>query len=264
MSTEKRASLARAKELLSSPDQNAIRYAALDLRLCMEAITYEKLRGYASIIPEEVLAKWQPPQAVKALLEFEPNGDKSFTLFAGIEDRYGEPAKQMHLVGEHRALGYGWLRKHYNKVGHLLHVQSSSKSISSEDTKKSAVYLNEVVTDLEQVLAGKILSGALREVFEFKCKVCGQPVVCNVKATTKSNKAVCLNPQCAAEYFATISENGDACFALKVTEFDCQSCQALIPVENRKLEIGFTFKCGSCGLSHVIESRTWSYSREDS
>lgn len=101
----------RANSLIEEGTAVSLRYAALELRFCMEAITYEKLEASAKHIPPDIIDKWQPPQAVKALLEHEPKTDKGFILFAGIEEEYGVPSNNMQFVGEHKAFNLGWLRR---------------------------------------------------------------------------------------------------------------------------------------------------------
>lgn len=256
MPIDKRSCYAQAKELLSAPGTNHLRYAALELRLCMELLTYEKLRSFSEVVPESVLNTWQPPQAVKALLEFEPNADKSFTLFAGIESEYGVPSKDMKYVGQHNSLSLKWLKKHYNKIGNLLHASNSGGDI---DESKARSYLAEVIIDLEQPLQGNITGGSFKEVYSFRCGWCQQLVVCNVQAVSKSNKATCLNPQCCGEYHTKILPTGEAQFEPMVTKFDCIKCQAEIPIENRKLNVGIVFACPTCKTKHKIEDRQWGY-----
>ncbi len=264
MSVDKRSCMARARQLLSTEEPNAVRYAALELRLCMEAITYEKLRSFSSSVnPHFVLAKdWQPPQAVKFLLEFEPQADKSFTLAMGVEDEYGQPAKQMNFFGEHKALPYKWLRKHYNKIGKILHVPTTD-SEHVEDPKNHVTYLEQVIKDFEEVVAANILGGRIGDVFEFTCEVCKKNIICNADATTKTHQAVCPHHQCGAEYLATIMSGGQCSFALKVSDFDCIRCKSSIPLENHKLVIGLKFACASCGQRHQIVTREWAYSTEE-
>lgn len=263
MSTDKRSCMVRAKQLLETAQPHAIRYAALELRMCMEALTYEKLRAFSSMIPESVLTTWQPPQAVKTLLQFEPHADQSFFLEAGIEEQYGQPAKHMHYIGTHNAIGYKWLRKHYHKLGSLLHAPVANSGLVA-NTLEQVVYLNEVIAELDKAIAGNILGGSIREVFQFECTVCNQLIVSNAKTTTKSRQVVCLNPQCGAEYFASIAFDGLLSVQLKVSEFDCINCKELIPIENRRLNIGVKFECSSCGQCHVIVNRTWHYGAEKS
>lgn len=49
--------LARAKALLASGDAASLRYTCLELRFCMEAVTYDKLSAYAPRLPPNILKK---------------------------------------------------------------------------------------------------------------------------------------------------------------------------------------------------------------
>jgi predicted RNA-binding Zn-ribbon protein involved in translation (DUF1610 family) len=228
----------------------------------MEAITYQKLKAFSSTIPEDLLAIWQPPQAVRALLEFEPQGDQSFSIAAGLEDEPGKPAKTMHFVGHHKALSLKWLRKHYNKVGNMLHVPTGGRLVEELLDDKVA-YLKEVIADLEDAVASTITGGSIKTVYSFECKNCKLPVVANAEAVRKTGRAVCLNPQCGAEYFGVQNE-GQMTFAPMVTQFDCVQCSAEIPIENKKLRIGLEFKCPKCGEKHTIVGRQWQYGNAES
>lgn len=236
-----------------------LRYAALELRFCLEAITYEKLRAVSSRLPDSVLNKWQPPQAVKALLEYEPDSDKGFVLFAGTEEEYGKPSKNMQFIGEHKTFSLKWLRKHYNKLGGLLHFSQSQKTAGSETDESTTAYLREVLNDVENVLSSTIIGCTLATVHEFECSCCGDMVVCNKEAAFKSRRAQCLNPNCNAEYYAIDLETDNPGFVLMVTEFDCIQCKARIPIQNRMIDIGLKFSCDDCGTKHQIMDRQWSY-----
>lgn len=257
--------MARAQSLLAQSTPESLRYAALELRLCIEALTYEKLRAFSNMVPEEVLKTWQPPQAVKALLEFEPSADRTFVLYAGREEEYGKPAKEMKYVGKHSSLRLGWLRKHYNKLGNLLHA-SAAGDTQSQDVETLKAYLAEVISDLKEPLESTITRGTFRDVYNFTCSECGKPVVCNAKTVREKNKAVCLNPQCKAEYFANVNETGQAAFRLMVTTFECaaEGCDGVAQIENRKLDVGVEFACPKCGLKHVIAHRQWGYGPNES
>jgi len=181
MSLDKHSCMTRAKALLSAPTAENLRYAALELRLCMEAITYEKLRSFAERIPESVLRTWQPPQAVKALLEFEPDADRSYTLSFGAEEAYGVPPKVMQVMGTHNALPLSWLRKYYNKLGRFLHSPSPG-SRQSPPPEDLAGELMKIVADLEAPLASTITGGTFGEVCTFSCARCESIVVKNAAA----------------------------------------------------------------------------------
>jgi predicted RNA-binding Zn-ribbon protein involved in translation (DUF1610 family) len=260
MSLDKRSCMARAQALMAEASHESLRYAALELRLCIEALTYEKLGAFSKMVPEEVLRTWQPPQAVKALLEFEPRADRTFVLYAGIEEEYGKPAKDINYVGKHSSLRLGWLRKHYNKLGNLLHVPAVGDQ-RAPNVSGLKEYLAEVVADLQEPLQSTITGGTFREIFSFTCSECGKPVIANVDTVREKNKAICLNPQCKAEYFAQVNETEQATFQLIVTVFECadESCDGTVSVENRKLDVGVEFKCPKCRLRHEIVHRQWGY-----
>jgi len=132
----KRQCLDRAQNMLSKEDDSFLRYACLELRFCMEAITYEKLNAYSSYVPAKVFNKWQPAHALKVLLQFEPNADENFTMYVSPESSPGVPTGKRTNFGEHRTFKLNWLKKNYNKLGSYLHMPKNLDSLK-ENIKKS-------------------------------------------------------------------------------------------------------------------------------
>lgn len=259
MPQDKYSCMAKAKELLVDETEYLnLRYAALELRMCMEFLTYEKLRSYSDVIPATVLATWQPPQAVKALLEFEPRADQTFTLHIGKQDGPGQPAKEMHYLGTHAALPFRLLRKHYHKLGNLLHAPTKPET-SSLDAAKTLTYLQEVVADLEAPLNSNILSCTLRNTWSFTCAQCGNVLVRNAESLSQDSAVACFTPGCDAEYQAELSPDGEAIFKPVLSHFECLQCKADIAISPKKLKIGASFKCSACGKEHGIVGHTWKY-----
>lgn len=250
----------RAKALIETGDRISLRYAALELRMAMEFLTYKKLDATCSHIPKYVVDAWQPPQAVKALLEFDPHGDKGFKIFAGIEEGYGKPANEMKFVGEHKSLDLKWLRKHYNKVGKYLHGYRTTNDLMSDSELKK--YLREVASAVEEANSGNIRGGTFIQPFEITCEVCKQPFVVAKHSLDNTSKFYCFNSNCRAEYYGKLTGENSAQFSLMATEFDCGSCSAKIRVENRHLKIGYKFKCGECNTEHQLVSNTWGYAAD--
>lgn len=253
--------LKRAKELLGRGNPEDIRYAALEIRMAMEAITYEKLRSYAKNIPEDELATWQPPQAVKVLLEYDEHADESFLLYVGEETTFGQRPDKMHCMGSHQSLGLKWLKKHYNKIGGYLHFPHPLKK-SAQASSEITAYLNSVLVEVEKAASSRILGVSLAEVYTFSCVKCERTVTANKRRTEATQKAKCINPQCGAEYFAQPSGDGFK-FILEITNFECINCKEPNPIENRKLEVGLDFSCLKCGKTHKIASRGWNYGIPD-
>lgn len=258
MRLDKRSCMQRAEFLLQRQEPEALRYAALELRTCMESITYEKLRTYASMVSDSVRAKWQPPQAVKALLEFEPDGDRSFSIHVGKQEHVGVPAKNMQFLGQHNALSLKWLRKHYNKVGNLLHASTADHK-GTVDLPMVRSYLLEVVADLKPVLSSSIIAARFAEVYTFECVECKGTVVANKKAIQAGKRAECFRPDCGAEYAVTITSADEPLIELCRTVFKCMGCDATVSFSDKKVDIGFSFRCSSCGKSHRVVGHHWIY-----
>lgn len=82
--------LDKAEAWLKSDDPDALRYAALDLRMAIEHWFYDIRASYIAWIPEEIVRKWQPHQIMKAILEVDPSAltDKRLAIGAEGTDDY--------------------------------------------------------------------------------------------------------------------------------------------------------------------------------
>jgi hypothetical protein len=258
MRFDKRSCLKRAEDMLAAGDDSALRYACLELRFCMEAIVYAKLELYSGRLPKKIFSKWQPPQAMRALLAIEPHAAENFELAFSWESAPGVPEGQPVSLGQHRSINPGWLRKHYNKLGNLLHIPPPGSGSANRSPAEIREYLQGVVAELAPVVASRI-DTSLASTISFECSECGELVVCNSEGVVESRRATCLNPACEAEFFAVDDQGGGLSFKLVASYFDCHNCNEKTPVENRKLATGLCFKCRQCGVEYKIMGRKWAY-----
>lgn len=126
MDFHKRACLKRARARIAEASPEALRYACLELRFCIESICYDKLRLYAKHIPPEVLSTWQPRRVVETLREYDPHANSNYTFTKWRNDQNGNPIKRS-FTGHHVALSGAVLNKHYNKLGGFLHVPTPAQ-----------------------------------------------------------------------------------------------------------------------------------------
>jgi hypothetical protein len=254
--------LERAKRLLASGDAAALRYVGLELRFCLEAVTYEKLRAYSSRLPADVLARWQPPQAVAALLELEGEAEEEYTVAVGIQ-RDSE-IKPLEVIGEHRTFTSAWLRKHYNKLGSFLHLPNENRSVGSGPSVASEglrEYLAEVLKECERIVDTSITS-TLAPIVEFTCQLCQRKIVANAESARRRGRVVCLDGACAAEHIVVTGEDGSLYCRPSGNSFACQGCghEGLVPT---KLQAkGHEFACVKCGRRHKLVDQVWRYSVE--
>ena len=79
---------------LESGHDYALSYAALELRMAMEAITYDRAAAFKDEFPVEEYDTWQPKKVMNVLLEIDPTADKDSSLAVGLEERHGVPVKR--------------------------------------------------------------------------------------------------------------------------------------------------------------------------
>lgn len=264
--TEKRQALKAAQELLSRNDDELLRYAALELRRCLEAVVYEKLWAYRDRVPADVAHTWQPPQAFRALLLMEPDAEDTSTICVAPEKQPGVPP-----AGPYRTLGVdhrprsGWLNKTYNKLGALLHAQwPFARHSKRADPKDVRAYLQRVGSELEPFVH-RSLTVTLATVIDFQCSVCGTTVRANALGIDRAGEVTCLNPGCGSRFFA-VREDDDFTFHLDASTAACPDCKQEIALPAQKLVFGYQFSCAACGCEFKVVDQIWQFQKvnEDS
>ena len=255
--------LERARNLLSTADDDALRYACLELRFCIEAIIYQKLDVYTNYVPAAVFKKWQPTHALKMLLQFEPDADEDFTLYVSPESEPGKPTGNWTCLGEHRTIKASWLNKNYNKLGSYLHVKmNNTRPVETqEELSKIRTDIERIFSELEPVVNCDMLAVPLATRVQFKCQACDQLSFVNRTVLRRAGRATCINQQCGAEYNASEGKDGRWQFKLAMTPFKCLKCEKINFLQSRRVDIGIRFRCNRCGEVHHITDVQCSYER---
>jgi hypothetical protein len=90
--------LACAEDELASADDERLKYAALELRMAMESLTYDRALAYKEGFPPAEYQSWQPRKVMALLLEIDLNADKDSSLAFGIEPALGVTPDEMPSV----------------------------------------------------------------------------------------------------------------------------------------------------------------------
>src|SRR5689334_18183442 len=80
-----RESLIRGKAELAANNPHRLRYAALELRDAMEALTYDRALAFKDDIPPEQYKTWQPRKLMAVLLDIDPLIGMTSTIAFGLE-----------------------------------------------------------------------------------------------------------------------------------------------------------------------------------
>ncbi len=258
---EKRDALKRAEELLAQDDADSLRYVALELRRCVEAVVYEKLWAYRDRIPAEAARTWQPPQAFKALVLMEPGAASTSRVGVAPQKELGVPPEgPYHPLGVDVRPGIAWLNKTFNKLGSFLHADwpySRKKPRKRGETGRE--YLESVVQDLRPFVE-KSFTSTLALLVTFHCSVCGTEIRANAAGVEAAGEVTCLNADCGCRFLAT-KENDQILFQLDATVANCPECEGAIELPNQKLRIGHTFACAGCGVEYEIVEQGWHFNK---
>lgn len=190
---EARAALKRAKEEIESADGARLRYAALELRLAIEALTYDRAQAFKKELPPAEYATWQPRQLLKVLLEIYPEADKGRTLSIGFS--------KMHSLGTEVVFDLKAVKEHYDALGSYLHVPTLKQAEEGRifhDHQKTISRCKEIVELIETVLASPHWNSTLGEFSAMACTRCGKAIRRRLPADKGDTEAKCF--ECGAKY----------------------------------------------------------------
>lgn len=250
--------LQRASALIAQGDVAALQYAALELRLAIEALTYEKADSYRRYLPESFFAKtWQPPQLLERLTRIDPIADQSFTLRMSGPVNPGEAPdpESWQMVGEHRALSVAWLRKRYNMLGSMLHLPVFG---GQQDIAEMRSRIESIASAIATSGTSTISGMSTAPIVSADCALCTGRIVASVPWVQSERTAFCLNPACEAEYNAEMAGEV-AQFELRAYYHNCQ-CGNRMTFESRKLRDDQGWHCEACGQLYRVSQR-WDLAR---
>lgn len=260
--------------LLSQGDAQALTYAALECRLTIELICYERLVISYDKLSHDELRRWQPKDVVEQVVEDANElADKGFTISISktpISDT-SKPTTQSEFenlayvkIGEQAAVDLKKVGRLWHSLSNVaLHVSiPSSKDDPLSiygDVKKIKKKVEQTLEELEKLKAGNLLSGSFGANCCFTCASCGIEIKRTQKLLSHGRIIYCPNPQCDESYLVH-QEGADFFFNIRVVQPVCQSCKRQFDVPLKVIEqlrFGKTCEvaCGTCGAKNFMELR---------
>lgn len=245
-----RDALARAKSEIDSTDSERLKYAALELRMAIEAVTYERAQSYGDELPPSAYQTWQPKKLMQELLEIEPRADKPSSIAYGIQDVPGEPAKHMTFLGGEQVFGLKAIKGHYDALGSYLHSpmlkQLEDKGVV--DVARLKERCAEIVNALEDVLSSPVFNINFGSFTSIECmnSDCGKPIRKRHPHGVEVLAAKCY--ECNAEYEITADASGQWLWRPMVEEVSCptESCGEVIKLWKHEIKSGSHWRCNGC------------------
>lgn len=251
---EARNSLARVKQNLNDHDSNHTRYAALDLRIALESLIYERAGLYSEELCGKKLSTWQPGKLLTILLEIDPFADKGGEMSVGTEEEYGKSAPAMHSLGRERTLSLKEIKTYYDRLGSYLHAptreQVSSGKVATPERMTECCA--ELLTILEEVLYSPVFNLNFRVKSEITCGKCGEKILRRLPPGGGTVVANCIN--CSAQYNVTFEGAGDAVWTPLLQSIKCanEHCDESIDLWESDIKEGAKWTCSGCNRKNII------------
>ncbi len=236
--------------LLSEGTKKSLTYAALECRLTIELICYERLKISYDYISHADLKKWQPRNVIEQVAE-EANEDVASTFTISISTTPATEGSEPKTQEDYEALSYvpigtqaGFnirkLGKLWNALSNVaLHVslpeqKNDQISIYGDiDSTKSKVI--EVIEELKKFKDGNLITSGFGKEYSFECNTCGTTLKRKLNLLKNGQVINCISPSCQESYDIYIQ--GDQAFhSRRVFETPCNECNSNVQIPQRQVE----------------------------
>ncbi len=238
--------LEKAEKLLASPDNDDLIYACLELRKCIEALSYELLKGYLPEVPLKAIDVWQPDKVMRELLRIDSGADRTARLRMKREGRDGEPDGPWIELGEDRRMKTQWASKSYQRLGSYLHVPTIKQdregaSLDFEEVRKRVGTIRDV---LQHILSATIWNANFAVSVAFSCSNCEAPIKRRSEILEKGEPIECGN--CGQLYDAEDHSNGNYFFVPHAVSWNCEACGEPRSIMQSLVKVGADVSCPKC------------------
>jgi len=243
-----RSCLARARLELAAEEAFRGRYAALELRMAMEALTYDRAKAYEAEIPPNELSTWQPRKLMELLIEIDPRAGNDSSLSFGSEETPGVAATKMHFLGSEKVLSLAVLKKHYDALGSFLHLPTLKQMEGGGDIDWTKVRMrcDEIASAVEEAVASPVFNITFGEFSQIACAECGQPVRKRVPPGLAGASASCFN--CGVGYRLKPAPGDQVEWIPDQQEVKCgtEGCDHVFAVWKSHIAVGRHWTCPKC------------------
>jgi hypothetical protein len=243
-----RSALASALSELASNEDQRLKYAALELRMAIESVTYDRALAYKSEFPPHEYETWQPKKIMLILLEIDSSADSDSSLSFGIEPSPAEKPEIMKPLGDEVVFNLQIIKKHYDALGSYLHAPSLKQIHSGlrSDYNKMRLRCEEIASVLERVLASPVFNSTFGIFSSFDCSECKARIRRRMSRGSNSLEIDCFN--CLASYTLTRIPDGQIRIDPHQQDILCANADCGHPkiLLRREVVNGRAWTCGKC------------------
>lgn len=257
----------RIKALLNDDTEASVTYAALEARLALEKVCYDRLRQCHDYISHAQLKRWQPRQVVNTLLkEVDQHATQTRTLQISKnpvrpdvkpeDDEYVE-------IGTEIGFDPKYVEKLWNALARLaLHVRlpehKDDHIPAYGDKVETRAKVEEVIVELERLSKTTMTFSGIGEGVSFVCE-CGEKNIRRVALLREGQSVSCVNANCQHTYIVHMDEN-ETLFEPDMFSIKCHECGTVVHIPRRGLmtlkydQLGSCF-CPTCNRKNFFQWR---------
>lgn len=263
------------KSLLLEDTIESLTYAALESRLTIEYLCYERFKLSYSYISTEDLKNWQPKHIVKQISdEINENIEKGFTISISTEPLSGKlPTSKEEYesieytpVGRQSALNLNKLHSFWHGFSNIaLHIpvpnigSGDINIYGDKDNIKNKIE-NFIKYLLELKEGNLLMGGSFGKVFSFNCFICDSIIKKPVRALASPIIVNCINPKCIESYLVEPEQQNEHTITRRIVRFACVNCKTDLDIPSNifkelKFEQQLNICCGECKSNQVVVMR---------
>ncbi|MCE7798433.1 hypothetical protein LWE61_17990 [Sphingobium sufflavum] len=255
----------RIKALLEEDTEASITYAALEARLALEKVCYDRLRQRHDYISHDQLRKWQPGGVINTLIsDVDAHLTETMTLSMSktpASDDVKPEDEDYVEIGTEVGFDAKKIVKMWNAVARLaLHVRlpkdKNDHIPDYGDKAETRAKVLEVVAELERLAKGTMTFSGIGMEVSFDCS-CGTKNKRREKLLREGQHIHCISPDCKATWKVT-KEGEETVFESVTADIDCDNCGATNCIPWRffwemKYDEHGTFSCHTCRHKNYVK-----------
>lgn len=257
----------RIESLLAEDTEPSVTYAALEARLALEKVCYDRLRQAHDYISHAQLRRWQPRDVVNTLLsDVDQSATETRTLYIskkpavpGVrpeDDDFVEIGTEIGF--DPKRIGVLW-----NGLSNLaLHAKlprhKNDHIPRYGDQAKIRRKVEEVLAELQRLSQGTMSFSGIGTEISFVC-TCGEKNRRRAALLREGQSVFCINPECKGSWLVHKVGN-ETTFESQTGEVNCEHCGKLNHLPWRWLlalryDQTASFACHSCKQKNFIQWR---------
>jgi hypothetical protein len=258
----------RIEALLSEDTDYSITYAALEARLALEKVCYDRLKHVHDYISHAQLRRWQPGAVINQLIaDVDQHVADTLTLQIGSPVSAGKKPEDDEYVEIGTQIGFDAKRvaELWNALSGLaLHVKlpksKDDRIPEYGDRAKTRAKVEEVLSELERFSKATMGFSGIGEQVSWDCPVCGEKNRRRAALLREGQRIFCITHDCDASWKIRI-DGSEIGFEGETCDFACEACgqPKHIPWRffSEKLKFGdrAVFDCGKCNHRNYVEWR---------